>query len=257
MKKILLVLILLCCSVVYLPAQMSLPGWSPCPSGVVQATNAGFVPITTGLVYWARMQEGSGTTVSDSSSSANTGTLVGSSWVSGPPGSPVSPYALSFGGGLDKVTTTQNSPLTVNAFTVCCWFNPGVTTRSDIVSIWNSGADPSQFDLINGLSSGKTRIYAIIPAAVNTPDTTATLSIGTWYFLAATWDGTTLSMYVNGVLDQSTTAPGPLRASGAQPVYIGNNSNGDGATTGIVGDVRLYTRALSGTEILSIDTFKG
>ena len=51
----------------------------------------------------------------------------------------------------------------------------------------------------------------------------ATLNTGTWYHVAATWDGTTAKIYINGVLDSSTGRTGTI-GSDARAVNIGGRS---------------------------------
>ena len=75
------------------------------------------------------------------------------------------------------------------------------------------------------------------------------LTTGQWYHVAATWDGTTGKIYVNGVLDNS---PGTAKASpigtDTRPLYLGGRAGAD-YFDGMIRDVRFYNRPLSATEL--------
>ena len=76
--------------------------------------------------------------------------------------------------------------------------------------------------------------------------------LGVWTHLAVTYDGTTLRLYVNGVLRSSTAASGGIAASTA-PLRIGGNTvfsvPGTEYFAGLIDEVRIYNRALSAAEI--------
>lgn len=78
--------------------------------------------------------------------------------------------------------------------------------------------------------------------------------LNTWYHLVMTYDGATLRLYVNGVLDGQTAASGsiittsqPFRIGGGAPTgQLQNHLNGK------LDEVSLYSRALSPSEIAAI-----
>jgi hypothetical protein len=77
---------------------------------------------------------------------------------------------------------------------------------------------------------------------------TTTLTTGTFYHLACTWDGTNLKLYINGSQNQSvaqTITPAP----NTSPLYIGQFGASSDFASGVIDDVRLYNRALSATEV--------
>jgi subtilisin-like proprotein convertase family protein len=76
--------------------------------------------------------------------------------------------------------------------------------------------------------------------------------VGVWYHLAGTYDGTTVNLYVNGVLEGSATAGFPLDY-GAHPLFFGTTGQGfDGRFDGTLDEAKLYNRALSSNEIAAI-----
>jgi hypothetical protein len=74
--------------------------------------------------------------------------------------------------------------------------------------------------------------------------------VNAWTYLAATYDGTTLRIYVNGSLAQSTNVPGTLVTSNGA-LRIGGNSVWGEYFRGLIDEVRVYNRALSVSEIQS------
>src|SRR4029079_343906 len=83
-----------------------------------------------------------------------------------------------------------------------------------------------------------------------------TLSVGTWYLLSATYDGTNVRGYVNGVLDGSLAGSGALQTSD-YPIRIGayaplNGSVSKGFWPGLIDEPQFYGRALAAAEINAI-----
>ncbi len=81
---------------------------------------------------------------------------------------------------------------------------------------------------------------------------------GTFYHVAATYDGSTARLYVDGQLEASLTTNTTLGYNAAEPWTIGNDgplARGAGVTrhfNGLIDDVGLYERTLSQTEISDI-----
>ena len=76
----------------------------------------------------------------------------------------------------------------------------------------------------------------------------AALSLNTWSHLAATYDGTTIRLYVNGVEAGTAAGAGALPES-ANPLRIGGNAVWGEYFKGRIDEVRIYNRALSAAEI--------
>jgi hypothetical protein len=82
----------------------------------------------------------------------------------------------------------------------------------------------------------------------------SSLVIGQWHHVAATFDGATKRLYVDGAMASSAALPNAL-AYDVQPVWIGcDNNNGTPAMrfNGAIDDFQLYNRALSTAEIQAL-----
>jgi uncharacterized repeat protein (TIGR02543 family) len=78
------------------------------------------------------------------------------------------------------------------------------------------------------------------------------LTLNTWQHVAATYDGSAMRIYVNGVQQASAAVSGAIDAV-TDPIVIGRNVVApDHAWQGLIDEVDLFNRALSSTEIASI-----
>jgi hypothetical protein len=74
------------------------------------------------------------------------------------------------------------------------------------------------------------------------------LLASTWAHLAATYDGSTQRLYVNGVQVSSRAQTGPIAISSG-PLRIGGNAVWGEYFQGRIDEVRIYNRALSQAEV--------
>lgn len=77
---------------------------------------------------------------------------------------------------------------------------------------------------------------------------TAILPTNAWTHLAATYDGSNLRIYVNGVEAGITPVTGPMVTS-TLPLRIGGNALWGEFFRGVIDEVRIYNRARSASEI--------
>jgi hypothetical protein len=74
---------------------------------------------------------------------------------------------------------------------------------------------------------------------------------GSWYHVVGTYDGSTMKMYVNGVLMGSTTISGTINNPSSPYVWIGKNIVSNVFFNGMIDSTKIYSRALSSSEVLS------
>lgn len=76
------------------------------------------------------------------------------------------------------------------------------------------------------------------------------LSTGVWYHVVATFNGTDMKIYINGVQDATATHAGTVGA-GSQPFTVGFSLSGR-YLRGEVADVRAWTRGLKPQEVAAL-----
>lgn len=75
---------------------------------------------------------------------------------------------------------------------------------------------------------------------------------GQWHHVAGIYDGQHMAFYLDGELEDSVAASGPI-AVNTEPVMVGQNSMGRSRPfSGWIDDVRLYDRSLSAEEIRAL-----
>jgi hypothetical protein len=80
-----------------------------------------------------------------------------------------------------------------------------------------------------------------------------TMKAGVWQHLVGTYDGSTVALYIDGVLELSSSQPNPI-AYDSHPAWLGCDDNaGLGeAYGGALDELRIYNRALSQAEIQAL-----
>lgn len=219
--------------------------------------------------YW-KFDEGSGNSASDSSGNGNTGTLVNApQWVSGISGS-----ALSFDGVASFVNIPSSSSLVVHGDQVAVemWIKPAITLdystpTMDPLTKGNEYAFAlNHEDRGNPNRDGKMRFWIgiatpdyFVPECVET--VTDRWMANTWYHLAGTYDGISLRIYVNGILENSRPVSGNLWTQEPNFIeyplsiaaytwgmpYIGNLFFFNGA----IDEVKIYSCARTAEEVLN------
>jgi len=168
-----------------------------------------------------------------------------------------SALSLNFDGTNDVVIAGRGSPVTTNRITVSAWFRPQKTGRSDVITCWTDGTSSSQFDLLVGVTASKARFFIGDGTFRGTSDSVTTLATGAWYHLAGTYDGATLGLWVNGILETSSALATTMLTANLTPIRIGNNQNANGTAQGQADDLRIYNRALTPAEIKLLASRRG
>lgn len=141
---------------------------------------------------------------------------------------------------------------TVTPLTMECFVN--VDDVGDNQFIWGNDHAPAATSARNCLlyvtASGNLSFLRIRDSAAVTSSTT--LSAGTWYHVAFTYDGTNMRLYIDGVLDATTAATGTLWGTDTVVSYIGYQGQLSGVAVhmdGSVAEFAIWKSALSGAQI--------
>jgi len=204
--------------------------------------------VTDGLVLCLdaanpKSYPGSGTTWTDLSGNGNSGTLT-----NGPTFNASNNGYLSFDGINDYIDVGNGSNLSFgNTFTAIAWFHVGSTTiYQPIVSKVNSDGSLG-WEMAN--SAGTFRSTLRPTSTQINLNQSGSLSLSTWYMGAITFDNTTLKMYINGILNNSTISGGPVTLNSSQNLWIGARGNGNNFYNGFISNASIYNRALTASEI--------
>ena len=201
--------------------------------------------LDSGLAGYWKLDDGSGTSATDSSTNGNTGTLTNSpTWTTGQVGG-----AVNFDGVDDTLTTSKTIP---NAGTVSLWVNTTAVLDSGdyYVSVGGATAGNSMFLRFNSYSGYNKWDFNMrgnfgTDVYVSGPTLTTDTQQG-WHYLTAVWDTSKgASFYLDGTLLNSTTTTTDAFAS--MTLSIGNQSSN--TWLGKIDEVRLYDRMLSADEV--------
>jgi concanavalin A-like lectin/glucanase superfamily protein len=209
-----------------------------------------------GLIDRWGMNEGSGTTAADSAGSTPGVLTNGPTWVAGAPAlnappPPLTNPSLGFNGTNQYVTFGQASGLGAAQFTLEAWFNKsgagtplattGTSGLTNVVPLLAKGrneSDGSNVDMNYFLgidSAGHLAAdFEDMGTGLNHPITgTAVIANGAWHHAAATYDGTTWRLYLDGTPDGSpAVANATPRSDSIQHASLGSALNSTGVASG-------------------------
>jgi hypothetical protein len=200
------------------------------------------------ILYW-RMNTISGTTVTDYSGSARNGTLVNSTLgVSGLVAGD-SDTAIPFNGINQRASLTSASWMDVSNITLEAIIKPdNLSAIGSILDRDSSGAAPRIFQFRTTAAGKFEVIFWDTTGALWTTTGNTTLVVGNTYHLAATHDGSTTKLYVNGKLDQTQAHSGTMQV-GTRNFGVGANAATYQFFYSTIDEVAWYGTALSADTI--------
>jgi hypothetical protein len=167
-------------------------------------------------------------------------------------------------GGAAVVSVQYTVPsYTLTTTTWSLWVYPAPTTSNTQYAAITSGGSSSNRGMEVILSYSSVGVYGVMVQLLNSAQSawafspTATvasqpkINSNSWSHIAATVNGTLLTLYVNGVAATPVTYSTPLAWSIYQVGNIANNQAGY-AYKGLMDDVRIYNRAISPNEVAAI-----
>jgi PKD repeat protein len=222
------------------------------PGGNNAVTKSAFITVTgaaarPGLVAAYNFNAGSGSTLNDRSGNGNNGVITNGSWT---PGGRFG-NAMSFNGANAWVTINDSPSLDLSkGMTLEAWVYPTATGNVWRTVIMKEQPNNTVYYLDSSSDRGGPATGIWAAGTEQILSRSAPLPVNQWTHLAATYDGATQRLYVNGAQVASRAQTGAIQISGS-PLRIGGNSTWGEYFRGSIDEVRIYNRALSAGEIQS------
>lgn len=202
--------------------------------------------VTSGLVFYldsenTKSYPGSGTSWYDISSSAKTGTMNGTITYSA--------GDMTFSSaGSGYVTASDLGNL--STWTCESWFNmtslPGATYPSLITNVY-----PGTFNKVNymlGYYGANAVLTGFYDGTWHVTTGYATV-ISTWYQAVGTYDGSTIKLYINGVLQPGSLSYVATPTTSAGGIRVGRRWDNAEYINGKINVAKIYNRALTDAEV--------
>jgi hypothetical protein len=202
---------------------------------------AGTTPV--GLVAAYDFDDGAGTVLTDVTARGHNGTISGATWTtSGHSGS-----ALTFSGSQRVIVSDASDLDLTTGMTLEAWVYPTAVPADWTTVILKENTPSLGYALYAGTPANRPEAY-VNNGSDRGVTGTAAVPQNTWTHLAATYDGATLRLYVNGVQAASQAVTGTIRTSSGA-LSIGGNAVWGEYFRGRLDEVRVYNRALSAAEV--------
>jgi hypothetical protein len=219
---------------------------------------ASAAPTTSGLVLNYGFDNDAGTVARDSSPNAIHGTYVGTTAEAAKsPGVPGRGSAITLVGAQHQyVAVPERNALDVDRFTVAALIRYTGVENDKTLGRWEVVEKAGAY-WINVRTDGHVRVGGFFggctSAAWKYLDSNVVLPTNTWTHVASTYNGSTLTVWVNGSRAGSRAVTGRT-CSNNRPLAVGaKNYPGEGILEafwdGQLDDIRIYRRALSAAEI--------
>jgi hypothetical protein len=158
-----------------------------------------------------------------------------------------------FVNGSDSLNLTEQ-------ITISAWINSNSDSAQGIV--WKETIGSPNYSMTTGgAANGAANFTVSLDGVTWTGIHSQTYPLNEWHLLTSTYDGTKMSIFVDGQLSNSRSASGIIQSDINVPLGIGVWLRGEDWEplyyfSGLIDDVRIYNRALSECEIKSLYTSK-
>lgn len=223
---------------------------------------ASAAPTTKGLVLYYSFNADTGTTARDSSPNKIDGTYVNTTAAAarstGPTGK--SNAARFVGTSQQYVAVPERDALDVDRFTLAAYVNYTGVQNPQTNDRWEVFEKANAY-WINIRTDGHVRIGGFFGGCASRNwqylDSTSTIPTNTWTHVAATYNGSTLTVWINGRRAGSRSIPGAHTCSTDSPLAIAAKNNPDKGLLeafldGRLDEVRIYNRALTAAQIAGL-----
>lgn len=156
--------------------------------------------------------------------------------------------AASFNGTNQYLSVASNASLNPTNVTVTAWIKETAFNNYARIASKGIDGDTTGYQFFNTATNGTFTLY--INGGYETSNTV--LSTGTWYFVAGTYDGTTIHVYLNGANNDGTgvSTSGNI-ASNTSFFGIGSHASLTEFFDGSIDEVEVQNEAVSASWILT------
>lgn len=184
------------------------------------------------ILHWT-FGEGVGTTTQDASGLGGTGTFGGTAtWATT---GRLKQTAKFLGVAGDNVSTPSTAGLNPNNVTVAVWVVLDAAGAYPMICTKMDSTNLTGYEMRGTAGNRTIQFLAGTGAAYGYIQSSTALTLGVWYFVVATYDGTTLRLYINGVSENAAglatsgniaTNTLPFQAGDRSGVFEGNPLTG-------------------------------
>ncbi len=201
---------------------------------------------TNSIVAVWLCDEGKGDTLADSSKNGHDGKFVGNiGWTDGK----FEKGLEFFGEAGSRVEISHDDSLTLDEWTITAWAKLKPTGAWAVIVVKDPGNGVQNYSLdLNG--DGK--VFSEVTSNGNWSDCGSNTAVqdDNWHFLAASYDGAALGIYVDGKKEKEQNFAKP--DTNAAPVTIGDRMDNSQPLLGIVDDIGLFSVALGEDDLKTI-----
>ncbi len=157
--------------------------------------------------------------------------------------------AMEFDGKTSGQIPDHASLDIVNAITIQFWarLEGGEEIQSGVEkgTAWVSGL----YNLAALYNGGTILQFFDLPEPCNDDNIGPSIQDGEWHFLAGTWDGDEILLYIDGELEAEMPCKGELKPNN-DPLFIGARGGSGRFVTGALDEIKVYDYALTKDQLL-------
>jgi hypothetical protein len=199
------------------------------------------------LVLYLSFDEGAGNIAHDSSAFGNDCVLNGNpKWTDGPFGTALELDGASWGEVADDNSLDLTDAMTIETWARIPPGGEGIQSAVEKGSGWVEG----EYNLAALYNGGTILQMRDLPADCADTNIGNSIQDGEWHFLAGTWDGAALRLYIDGNLDAEMECAGTILTND-DPLFIGARGGSERFVTGALDEIKVYNYALSQAEIIA------
>lgn len=214
------------------------------------------------MILYLKFDEGSGTTIIDSSGYGNNGTINVATYSSSVPTLNFSnTHSLNFSGAYNYVSLPVTAINNISSGTICAWVNLSDNTKCTILIKQHNGVNTMcSFSIGNSANHESSNVVGALYFSAtnesNLAQSIGTIPIGSWHHVAVTFTTSSAILYIDGVQDSVTSGDFSIPDdTSATNITIGDwlvNDTSSLPTNGLVDDLRVYNVSLSSGDIANL-----